>query len=243
MIDTPQRPTEAVEYKKELAEKGKVKYVINTEPHPDHFTGDYFFDAPLVAQAGTREAISKVAAPGLISRTGDMDPENRSLLDGYFIRLPEITFTDRMTIHLGKHTIEVLHLPGHTPSETSVYIPEEKVVFTGDNVVRETKAWMHESVPDKWLESLKAIEKLDIAVIVPGHGDDVCSRAYLAKQAEVINRWTTAVKSAIKAGCNEEQALARIGDPDLFPMPKGREGMTAMVNKLNTGHLFQLYKS
>ena len=58
MIDTPQVPTDALNYKKEVEKRGKIRYLINTEPHGDHYTGNFFFDTAVVAHQGTREAIA-----------------------------------------------------------------------------------------------------------------------------------------------------------------------------------------
>ena len=65
---------------------------------------------------------------------------------------------------------------------------------------------------------------------------------YLSQQEAAISNWKKAVKSAIKAGLNEEQALANIGNPDPFPMAKGREAMAPQVDKMIIDHLFQLYR-
>jgi len=80
-------------------------------------------------------------------------------------------FTDELTLRLGNHTFRCLHHPGHTPPQTSVYVPEEGVVFTGDNVFCRVKTFIQEADPWEWLESLKKIDALDVQVIVPGHGE------------------------------------------------------------------------
>ena len=74
-----------------------------------------------------------------------------------------------MSLHLGQHTFNLINLPGHTASETAVYIPEEKVVFTGDNLNLGIPIFI-KSLPDAWLDSLTAIKQLDVEKIVPGHG-------------------------------------------------------------------------
>ncbi len=59
MIDTPQIPRDALAYREIVQKQGKVIYLINTEPHGDHYTGNFFFDAVCVAHQGTREAMMK----------------------------------------------------------------------------------------------------------------------------------------------------------------------------------------
>ncbi len=243
MIDTPQKPTEIARLKEDLKGLGEVVYIINTEPHPDHFTGNSFFKAPVVAQEGTRQGIAIFPLQSLIDRTNEMDPEGRPQMEGYRIKPPEITFNERMCLHVDDVTLELVHLPGHTASETAVYIPGDRVVFVGDNVVYKTKAWLHDAVPqEQWLESLRRLRHLDVDLIVPGHGDEACTKEYLPQQEAVVKGWTEAVQSAIARGLNQDQALAAVGNPDPFPLPKGREGMAPMVNKMIVAHLYQLYQ-
>jgi len=42
VIDTPMVPREAIKWREEIARHGPIRYVINTEPHGDHFTGNFF---------------------------------------------------------------------------------------------------------------------------------------------------------------------------------------------------------
>ena len=50
LIDTPHKPSDAVRLKGEIERRGRLRYIINTEPHGDHWTGNAFFDVPVVAQ-------------------------------------------------------------------------------------------------------------------------------------------------------------------------------------------------
>ncbi len=42
MFDSPHRPTDALELKAEIERRGQLRYIINTEPHGDHWTGNFF---------------------------------------------------------------------------------------------------------------------------------------------------------------------------------------------------------
>ena len=239
MIDTPMMPSDAIKWRDLIQEIGEVRYVINTEPHADHYTGNAFFPGTVIAHHGTREALSTVSEADIIERVKAMDPEGLPLMDGYRLKRPTITFTEKLSIYLGNHTFELIHLPGHTPSETAVYIPEERVVFTGDNVFYKIQTWFHEADPEAWLESLKRLEELDVDVIVPGHGE-VCDKGYLKEQAAFIEEWIAAVRDAIKRGLSKEQAQAEISFLDRYPMGPGMEAMGPMVQQINVARLYDL---
>ncbi len=81
-----------------------------------------------------------------------MAPEQVSLMDGFKFRPPTITLNDRLTLFLGDHTFEVIAMPGHSPSQVAVFIPQERVVCTSDNVSYKVAPWLHEALPFDWLE-------------------------------------------------------------------------------------------
>ena len=54
LIDTPHKPSDALRLKAEIERRGPLRYIINTEPHGDHWTGNAFFNVPVVAQQGVR---------------------------------------------------------------------------------------------------------------------------------------------------------------------------------------------
>ena len=64
-----------------------------------------------------------------------------------------------LTAPLHKHTFQLISLPGHTAGQTAVLIPEEKVIFTGDNIVNKKQGYLHNALASAWLESLKKLEK------------------------------------------------------------------------------------
>ena len=130
-------------------------------------------------------------------------------------------------------------MAGHTPPQTSAYFPQEGVVFTGDNVFHRCKTFLQEANPWKWLASLKAIEALDVSVIVPGHGEP-CDKSYLREQAEIVEAWTDAVQKFVTAGMTEEEALAQ-PRPNVDPYPIGQR-LFAAYDRVNTSNVTNLYR-
>lgn len=239
MIDTPYKPSDALLWREEIAPRGPVRYILNTEAHGDHVTGNAFFPGTVVAHQGIREAMLPMSLEQLRERIQQIDPPGLPLLEGYRFKLPAITFHQGLSLYLGDQAFHLLHLPGHTPSETGVYIPQERVVFTGDNVFCRVQSFLHEALPDQWLQSLDRIGQLDVEAIVPGHGQ-VCTKDYLQEQAAFIREWVAAVQGAIGRGWSKEQALEGISFLSRYPMDVGLEAMGPEVQRWNVSRLYDL---
>jgi cyclase len=222
-IDTPMSPEDAKKWLTEMAKYGPVRYLVNTEPHPDHAAGNYWFNCIVVGHEGTRQALLNADLEELKKMLNGMAPGGISLNKEYFYRPPSITFSQSMTLHLGKHSFHLISMPGHTASQTAVYIPEEKVVFTGDNVVQRMPIFLN-SLPYEWLKSIKRLKQLDVDIIVPGHGD-ICDKTYLQNMNDAVQYCLDSVKSAIDAGMSFEEILERVTFADRYPMqPKNKQG-------------------
>lgn len=238
MIDSPHKPSDALKLKAELEKRGELRYIINTEPHGDHWTGNAFFDAPVVAHEGVRERILNTNMEEHVLRVGAFGPEEPKLLEGYTANAPIITFKNGMTLHVGDHTFEMTHMPGHTASQAAVSIKEEGVVFTSDNIFCKVQTWLHEANPDLWLIALESLRKLDEEIFVPGHGP-MTDKSYLDEQGSFILEWRDYVKSAIDQGMTRDYAVNNLTKmTDRYPMDVGQDGMAPMVMRMCAGNLY-----
>ena len=241
MIDTPQMPTDAVKWRDIIAQHGPVRYVINTEPHGDHFSGNFFFKGTVIAHEGTRKAILASSAEQSKQRMKQSSPADYALMKRFTFRPPAITFIDAMTLHVGDHTFNMFNIPGHTPYQIAVFIPEEKVVFTSDDVFCRVQPWLQQAVPFEWLESLKKLQKLDTKVLVPGHGD-ICDPTYLPEMSKNIQSWIDVVQNALKLGWSLEEAQEKIETPVKYPMLPGSEAMEQAIKRMNIARLYEVLK-
>ncbi|HSW57149.1 MAG TPA: MBL fold metallo-hydrolase [Dehalococcoidales bacterium] len=234
MIETPMVPEDAYRLRSEIAAMGKIKYIINTEPHQDHFAGNYYFDGTVVGHDGTRKSIldaSMEQFKGMLQ----MSAPGVKLESDYYFRPPTITFSQSMTLNTGNLTLKLINLPGHTPFQTAVFIPEERVVFTGDNVVRNSMPFLHQALPYAWLDSINQIGLLEVDYIVPGHGE-VCGKNYLPEMRANIEGWIQAVLDALNKGWKIEESIARINMLDRYPGDKQR---MEFVQKINIENLYR----
>ncbi|MDO8634764.1 MAG: MBL fold metallo-hydrolase [Dehalococcoidia bacterium] len=210
VIDTPQMPTDAIKWRDEIAKKGEARYIINTEHHPDHITGNFFIPGTVVSSQIVKSMFSSMLKiPGIQAMVKDKDPEGILLMEGYQPRPPTITFSDRLTLYLGEHSFELIRMPGHTEGQVGVFVPQEKVMFTGDNFANGWQPSMNFSCPLEWIESLKKIEAMEVEVVVPGHGK-IGDKKSVRIFREFIQECVDTVRQAISQGMSQEEAAARI---------------------------------
>jgi cyclase len=153
-------------------------------------------------------------------------------------RAPDITYQDTLTFYFGGLTFNLMHMPGHTPYQTVVYVPEKRTVFTSDNISRGI-GFFHQALPDVWLKTVKEMSKLDVDYVVPGHGD-VGDKSVFREMENVISVWIDVVKEAIAAGKTVEE-LQKTDMYKKFPnLP--RDERTPGIIAMNLAAIYKYYK-
>ena len=238
MIDSPHKPSDAIRLKADIEGRGRLRYILNTEPHGDHWTGNAYFDVPVVAHEGVRTRILATDMAAHIARIASFGPEEPKLLEGYRPNAPVITFQSEMKLHVGNHTFRMVHMPGHTAFQAAVIVEEEGVVFTSDNIFCQVHTWLQEADPDLWLRALESLRGLREDTFVPGHGP-VCDKRYLNEQGGFIREWVDYVRGGVGRGMTREQCVANLtAMTDRYPMDVGQDGMAPGVMKLNVANLY-----
>ena len=241
MIDSPQKPSDALKLKDEIARHGELLYIINTEPHGDHWTGNAYFDVPVIAHEGVRQRILDTNLEEHVARVAGMGPEEPALLENYRPNAPVITFRNGMTLHVGDHSFKMIHMPGHTLYQAAILIKEEGVVFTSDNIFHKVQTYIQEANPDQWLRALESLRRLDEEIFIPGHGRR-CDKSYLDEQGEYILEWKEYARQAVERGMTRDEAVENLTDlTDRYPMDVGQDGTSPRVMKMNAANLWDYW--
>ena len=241
MLDSPHKPSDAVRLRARIAELGRLRYIINTEPHGDHWTGNAFFDAPVIAHAGVRKRILATDIERMIQGVGAFGPDEPELMKGYVPNAPILTFEQGMTLHVGNHTFEMINMPGHTPYQAAISIKEEGVVFTSDNIFNRVQTWIQEGDPGHWLASLEVLRGLDEEILVPGHGA-VCDKRSIDEQATYIEEWKDYVSRARDSGMTKDVAVKELtAMTERYPMDVGLEAIGPRVMQMNVANLYDYF--
>lgn len=239
LIDGPHKPSDTLRLKAEIERRREpLRYILNTEPHGDHWTSNAYFDAPVVAHEGVRKRILETNMGEMLARVATFGPEEPKLLEGYRPNAPVITFDTEMKLHVGDHTFRLVSMPGHTPYQAAVIVEEEGVVFTSDNIFCQCHTWLQEADPARWLQTLDSMRRLREETFVPGHGP-VCDKRYLDEQGAFIQEWVEYVRSAVGRGMTRDECVAQLtAMTDRYPMDVGQDGMAPRVMQLNAGNLY-----
>lgn len=179
-----------------------VKYVLNTQHHPDHVgTNQKFIDAG--AAVISLEALKTFM--GSDPRTKDIPGR------------PTQTFAKDYVLKFGGAEVDAhFYGRGHTGDDTMVYFPDLKVVMVSDQITDNTPIvdFANGGSAVGWNQSLDGVLKLDFEMAIPGRGEpktraDV--EAYKTKFATLLSR----ASDAIKAGATKETLAMQVKTDDL----------------------------
>ncbi|HEX7191761.1 MAG TPA: MBL fold metallo-hydrolase [Thermoanaerobaculia bacterium] len=126
------------------------------------------------------------------------------------IELPNQTFSDSLTLFLGKREVDIRFLGrGNTAGDTVVYIPDAKALMTGDLLVGPipfaTGAYISE-----WVAVMKKLDAMDAAVIVPGHGPVEHDKTHLHTITALLETVDTQVRQAVQAGLSLDDTRKKV---------------------------------
>lgn len=182
----------------------RIRYLVNTHHHSDHTFGNYLFgEASVIGHSECRE---EVLAIGL-------SPTERDPFipwGNIKVRPPEVTFEDRLHLHVGAIEMELIHVgPAHTRNDVIVWLPQSKVLFAGDVLFNGATPILTDGSVTGSVAALDLMSSLNPEVIVPGHGE-------LTDLSE-IEQWhsyfaflTEAATAAIKAGLSPLDAARQL---------------------------------
>jgi cyclase len=151
-----------------------VRFLIDTEVHPDHTFGHWLLSPPAVVinAEGAGDAMRKRFDPKRVETFAAQSPEMLEEVRGFKMIVPHLEYRSRMTLNLGERTFELIYLKNvHSEADTAVWLPKERVLFAASaaNVRSFINLQPFVRIPDV-LASYKLMKSLNPEIVVPGHG-------------------------------------------------------------------------
>ncbi len=211
LVDVPPSPQEAEKWLKEMGES--ILYIVVTDCHPMRLLGLLKAPFPKIAHYNLREELLGAKAYfKLIFRECYQKYWDGEALEDFEPFLPTFAFKGEMTLHRGRDVIKLLSTPGPTSASITVYLPKEKILFTGALVTRGVHPDLRLAISAQWIESLRRLKALPIEVLIPGKGEP-CGPEAIDEMAEYLSKVRGLVKEFYQSG-------------------KGRTDVAKLVNNL-----------
>ncbi len=160
---------------KETSDK-PVRFAFNTHHHGDHAYGSQIFadaGATIVATEGALEEMKKAESGFYGGAPGRWESAAKGRPDVAESKLkpPSLVFPRELVIDDGQRRAELKWLGvAHTKGDGFVWLPKEKILFTGDACVNGPHNFMGDATVSEWIKTLDAAKKLGAEKVVPGHG-------------------------------------------------------------------------
>jgi glyoxylase-like metal-dependent hydrolase (beta-lactamase superfamily II) len=152
---------------------------------------------------------------------------------------PTTTLTSKLTLHRGTREIQILHLGrGHTAGDVVVFLPAEKVVFTGD-LFFAAAPYLGDAYPEEFVQTLEKLKGLQFDTMVPGHGPLVRDRAQIAVNQQYIREYWAQVKGFHRAKLTAKEAKAKL-DLSKYSAYAKFQLNTPGVLDIEVGRIYQL---
>ena len=209
---TPRMAEDVIAHIRTVTDK-PIKYVLLTHYHAVRVLGASGYKAEqIIASRDTYD---------LIVERGQQDYESEL---GRFPRLfqgsesipgltwPTIVFENKLTVFMGKKRVEIMQVGrGHTKGDTVVWLPEDRVLYSGDLVEFGATPYTGDAYLEDWPQTLYRLAALNPARLVPGRGDalmtpELCGKAINETRAFVTQMYQT-VKQARSKGASLRDAF------------------------------------
>lgn len=174
---TPKLASKVIEEIRKITDK-PISHLVLTHYHAVRVLGASQYAAPQVIMSDTTRAM--VVERG----QEDWDSEFQRfprLFEGHEsipgLTWPTTTFTDEMTVYLGKRRVNIMHLGrAHTAGDAVVWVPDEEVMFTGDIVEYHSACYCGDGHFHDWADTLDEVEAFSPRAITPGRGNAIEDR-------------------------------------------------------------------
>lgn len=198
-IDAPPAPEDGRAWRASLMGlgNGHERLLVNLDSHPDRTLGVRAMDCTIIAHERTAFAFQN--RPNTFKAQGDETGANWEAIPGLgSVRWapPEISFVSKLSLHWSDTPVILESHPGPTPGAIWVVLPEEKIVFIGDAVVKGEPPFLAHADLPAWLEALDYLQGGDFKGynVISGRSGSVSPQA-IRSQSELLKKIHTKIET------------------------------------------------
>jgi glyoxylase-like metal-dependent hydrolase (beta-lactamase superfamily II) len=157
----------------------------------------------LIAERGEQDKASEIGRfPRLFQNVESVPPG---------LTWPTVTFSGKMTLWLGRLEVQLMQLGrGHTKGDTVVWLPQDKVLFSGDLVEFDATPYAGDAYFQDWPKTLDRIAALKPEKLVPGRGAALQGAAEVARGLDGTRAFVSELYASVKAGAAAGKELRAV---------------------------------
>ncbi len=169
---TPAMANEVIARIRKVTDK-PIRHVVLSHYHAVRVLGAAAYGAEaIVASDETRSLIVERGKEDWDSEYGRFPRLFRAADTIPGLTWPTLTFPEQMTVWLGRRRVDLIHLGrGHTAGDIVAWVPDSRVMFSGDLVEYRSACYCGDAHLQDWPETLMKITDYDPEALVPGRGD------------------------------------------------------------------------
>jgi len=189
-----------------------IRHVVLTHYHAVRVLGASAYKAEHI--------IASEATLGLIRERGKQDMKSEI---GRFPRLfrgahsipgltwPTLTFRGEMTLRMGRLEVKIIHPgAGHTGGDTIVWVPSQRVLFSGDLVEYEAGVYTGDAHLEVWPETLERLRSLKPRALVPGRGPALTTPATSDRAIRYTQEFVRGLYACARQGVKARKSLKQV---------------------------------
>ncbi|MEX1071751.1 MAG: MBL fold metallo-hydrolase [Anaerolineales bacterium] len=238
LIDTLALPEETLQLRRFIERELQVpvRYIINTHYHADHSWGNCFFpEATVIAHCKCYDFLKGRGQAAL-----DSEKKENSQLRDVEIVLPSVTFEEgELTLQIGKKTLTILPLPGHSADSIAVLVEEDRVLFCGDTFM--ALPIIVDGDIDETTSSLKKLTKMGLENLVPGHGEIVL-RGEIDTAVKQNLHYLNEIRKVVRSASKRRYPLDVLESVHVEDCGKSRVLIAGLAEQLHHRNLIALYR-
>lgn len=191
-----------------------IRYVVLSHYHAVRVLGASAYGAEqIIASRGTLEMIDERGAADMQSEIERFPRLFQDVESIPGLTRPTLVFERELTLFMGKLEVKIMHVgPGHTKGDTIVWLPQDKILFSGDLVEYQAAAYTGDAQLEEWPATLDRLRAMGPQKLVPGRGpallDVDAVRSGLDYTKDFVTTLLASAKEAVAAGKSLKESFA-----------------------------------
>jgi glyoxylase-like metal-dependent hydrolase (beta-lactamase superfamily II) len=208
---TPAMAADVIRHIRTVTDK-PIKYVVLSHYHAVRVLGASAYQAgEIIASQATYEMIKERGKEDMASEIGRFPRLFRGAEAIHGLTWPTLTFDRELTLWMGKLEVRLIHVgAGHTRGDTIVWLPSQKVLFSGDLVEYNAGIYTGDAHLRDWPDSLEKLRALRPERLVPGRGPALMTAADSIKAIEFTQNFVRALYASAAAGVAAGKSLKQV---------------------------------